>query len=565
VLHHLLEYAESRDLKVDPAFSKKKVTWIIACDKNGKFTGVVSLDKKEYLCPAMTTAELTKGGKTRSHFLVTTLDQLALYKVDEEKREKVEKKHLYYCDTLDDASVDAPYLAEAAKMLRDPKQIKAICDDLAQTKAKPTDKAVVRVGKKNPLERDDWKNWWLKQKAALSPPVSSCNMIDVLTGEKVIPVKSHAAKISGLSSVGGLGTGDTLVSFDKSAFQSYDLEGSLNAAMSQETVNTYTAALNDLLANNSERVGGVKLIYWFKESVSEEEDVLSWLTDPPEREGVDARAHMQDMLVSVKEGKRPDLKGNRYYMFTLSGASGRVMVRRWVEGSYEVLVGNVNKWFDDFSITSPDGMRVKSTFRLYAILRSLVRTDKQFPKLPPSIANKLWCAAIEDQPISYRVLSLALERIRSCTARGDDVPAALMGLLKAYLIRKGEDELESTINVNHSSPAYHCGRLLAILSRLQYAALGNVGANVTKKFYKLASRMPSMAIGRILANAKNHLNKLDGGLENWYEALITDVVVKIGDTIPKTLTQEGQSLFGLGYYQQIAEMRRKKGETDDQE
>jgi CRISPR-associated protein Csd1 len=62
----------------------------------------------------------------------------------------------------------------------------------------------------------------------------------------------------------------------------------------------------------------------------------------------------------------------------------------------------------------------------------------------------------------------------------------------------------------------------------------------------------------LIANAKNHLNKLEGGLASWYEDRIAEVMTAIGDQAPATLTLEKQSLFALGYYQQLAEMKKKK-------
>jgi CRISPR-associated protein Csd1 len=66
-------------------------------------------------------------------------------------------------------------------------------------------------------------------------------------------------------------------------------------------------------------------------------------------------------------------------------------------------------------------------------------------------------------------------------------------------------------------------------------------------------------IGRLVANAKNHLNKLEPGLAWWYEGEIAGVMGRIGDRPPRTLDLERQSLFALGYYQQLASSRAGKG------
>ena len=66
-----------------------------------------------------------------------------------------------------------------------------------------------------------------------------------------------------------------------------------------------------------------------------------------------------------------------------------------------------------------------------------------------------------------------------------------------------------------------------------------------------------------MSNAKNHLSKLDGGLQYWYENQLAEVMAQIDGSIPKTLDLEKQSLFALGYYQQIAQLNAGKDKTID--
>ena len=115
------------------------------------------------------------------------------------------------------------------------------------------------------------------------------------------------------------------------------------------------------------------------------------------------------------------------------------------------------------------------------------------------------------------------------------------------------------LNEDHQEPAYHCGRLLAVLAGLQRSALGDVGAGVVQRYYTAMSQAPALMIGRLVANAKNHLNKLEPGLAWWYESEIASVMARIGDRPPRTLDLERQSLFALGYYQQLAHSRAGKG------
>jgi len=125
------------------------------------------------------------------------------------------------------------------------------------------------------------------------------------------------------------------------------------------------------------------------------------------------------------------------------------------------------------------------------------------------------------------------------------------------------------LNPDHPEAAYHCGRLLAIFSNLQRAALGDVGAGVVQRYYAAASQTPGLILGRLASNARNHLGKLEGGLAYWYENQIAEVMERLGDAAPRILDLNGQGLFALGYYQQLAALRAGKktngnGQGDNQ-
>jgi CRISPR-associated protein Csd1 len=187
--------------------------------------------------------------------------------------------------------------------------------------------------------------------------------------------------------------------------------------------------------------------------------------------------------------------------------------------------------------------------------------------LPGPAATSLWRSAAFGQPIPAALMAQALARFRGSLFKDEPFNHARMGLIKAFFVRKsngGDIHMKPAINPAHPSPAYHCGRLLAVLASLQRAALGDVGAGVVQRFYAATSQTPGLIIGRLIANARNHLGKLDGGLSWWYEERIAEIMGQLGDGAPRTLNLEGQGLFALGYYQQIAALRAgNKGGTPD--
>jgi CRISPR-associated protein Csd1 len=80
-----------------------------------------------------------------------------------------------------------------------------------------------------------------------------------------------------------------------------------------------------------------------------------------------------------------------------------------------------------------------------------------------------------------------------------------------------------------------------------------VGAGIVQRYYAAASSTPALVLGRLVRTSQFHLNKLDPGLAHWFEDRIAGIWGRIKDNPPRTLNLEEQSLFAMGYYQQLAQ------------
>lgn len=400
----------------------------------------------------------------------------------------------------------------------------------------------------------------------------------LVTGECISPALTHPAKIKGLPGEGLIQSGDALISFDKQSSQSYGLEQSTNAAMSLETATAYAATLNLLIEKKSVKLGNSQTVYWFsgQDDVSEEDDVMSYFRDgSPEQTAGAAERRAHELLNAIRSGVRPDLAGSRFVALVLSGRTSRVMVRDVMQGSFEELAANNESWFRDLGIVRSDGKSQATDPKFSTLAASLVRNDGKksinevLKEVPSPWLQQLWRAAVTGGPIPSASLAQAVARARIDVIQDQPASHARMALMKAHLIRnKGDQDMQPYMNPDHPDPAYHCGRALALFARLQRAALGKVGANVVQRYYTAAAQTPGLILGRLSANAKNHLGKLNGGLAAWYEMQLSDILARIKDVVPRTLTLEEQSLFALGYYQQLAHFRAGKqglpeGEADD--
>jgi CRISPR-associated protein Csd1 len=562
----------------EPGIARKTVKWAITCTGEGLYTGVVQLGEGKGRpfdrCPHLSQPELVGGAEPRAHFLAEGLPTVALFfddKTKDEDRERVAEKHTWFVRLLRDSATAAPYLDAAARLLSDDDALVRIQADLKQARAKPTELAIVRVDGINPLERDDWHVWWRAFRAGLTPPRPDGTrhpMRCVVTGQCVEPAATHP-KVKGLAGVGGLGMGDVLAGFDKAAFQSYGVEQSANAAMSEATATAYAETLNCLIAEKGIKLGNTLSVYWFtgQDTPPAKDDVMAWYTQPPEQTAGAAERRARDLLTAIRTGQRPDLAGSRFISLLLSGAAGRVMVREVMQGSFEELAAHTEAWFNHLAIVAREGKGLARDPKFAALAGSLVRNDGKkslnevLKEVPSPWLQQLWRAAITGGLIPAAALAQAVGRTRIDVIADKPASHARMALIKAYLIRnQGDRHMQPYLNPEHPKAAYHCGRALALFARLQRAALGDVGAGVVQRYYTAAAQTPGLILGRLASNAKNHLNKLDTKLAAWYEGQLADILGRIRDTVPRTLSLEEQSLFALGYYQQIAHFRAgKKG------
>ena len=75
------------------------------------------------------------------------------------------------------------------------------------------------------------------------------------------------------------------------------------------------------------------------------------------------------------------------------------------------------------------------------------------------------------------------------------------------------------LDPSNSSPAYQCGRLLAVLEDIQRAAIPGAKATIVDRFFGTASSAPASVFGRLMRGAQPHLSKLERDNPNAYRAL----------------------------------------------
>ncbi len=567
MLNRLNDYTRAHIHESEPGFTVRDIRWRIELTKDGGLAGILPMGDENggaerWGCPEM--HDMQSGGK--AHFLIDNLKTALLLKAAASDK----LRHDFYLARIREAATESPQLNALAAFLDDDSALESLRQTLLAPphRAKPTDNLEWRIDNCDPLKDPVVVDWWRHWRVC-GRENDGDKMLCFASGEVAIPAVTHP-KVMGLP--GGQSSGDALIGFDKVAFTSLGLKKSANAAVADHAARSYVDALNHLKRHHSKRLGESVVLHWFKGTVEKDEDVLDWLHDPPEVAAASAAIAARQLFNAIQAGQRPNLADNEFYALTISGMSGRVMVRDWMENRFDVLVDHVGSWFADMEIVSADGKGNARDPKFFEICLALIRNDRSksisanLEQLPaPSIAT-LWKAAVQGLSIPQPLMVQALVRFRA-DLMDKDQPAfnhARMGLIKAYFVRLkpgGDTTMTPTYNPNHPAPAYHCGGLLAVLANLQRAALGDVGAGVVQRFYASASQTPGLVLGRLSANARNHLAKLEPGLAWWYEERIAEIMCKLGDAAPRILDLEGQGQFALGYYQKLAELRPDKKTT----
>jgi len=611
MLQVLIDYAKREGLTTQPGLKAKTVRWLLVFSLQGDFLGVQDLaggnprsKGREFpACPDLRQPEMVAAGSGCRPFLVDGLDVVALLSKDGQVDDKLAAKHRYFVDLLRQAASCLAAFGPVAEALEQPSALEAIRLKLIEGRAKPVELATVAfsdgAGVTIPVETDSWHDWWqtfrqnLTQGKAKAGPGrkgkpkadDDSRMVCLLSGEPIDPLPTHN-KIEGLSDVGGLAMGDALTSFDKDAFASFGLEQGANAAMSEEMVKAYTAALNHAIRNRGHRLAGVKVVYWYSRPVAAEDDPLRELLEgfglpaaddleaangltsqavvaADRREQIQAEGCAHRLLTAIRSGEMPKIPADaRYWVLTLSANHGRVVIRDWMEGAFQELLEAVDAWFEDLAIISRDGSRIIPSQKFAAVLAAPLR-DLKDAQAPMTAA--LWRCALRRTPIPHQFMTQTLHRVRIDFVTGESPRHARLALLKAYCNReKRIPNMSPELNAYETNPAYLCGRIMALLARIQQAALGDVGAGVVQRYYAAASATPALVLGRLVRTAQvGHLPKIDNpGLQRWFEGQLAEVWAKLQTVPPTVLSLEEQTLFAMGYYHQTAQRwQRAQGDT----
>lgn len=654
LLKALHDFAHERKLLDDLAFSPKAVRWIIEIDATGKFLGVVSTHTddnkrgKEFLCPQTTRA---KNGAGVAEFLadgltaVFGLDLTPEADMPEKTRKSRDANNLAKRTNFwrqmrrSMRDLESPHrlaILRFWKLSRPSGQPPDFLRWGLSSTPKPNEKNgwwltvaggleaklgpecfTFRVKQELLLESEELKAWWRSSHAdelATLKDQSAMGVCLVTSAENVSLALTHRPLISGVPNTGSFGA--PIVSFDKSAFTSYGLEQSLNAPTSDDAARAYATGLNWMLdrRDHSLRVGATCIVFWAKKTI-QASSLFARFLDQPQPKAV------RTLITSPSKGFLDNewVKDDEFYVVTLTGNAGRIVVKRWAQQPLDAAVQNLKKWFKDLDLEVPPrpepktkGGKPKAEVKefnplsIYWLSCATVREAKDLKAETPA---SLYAAALEGTAPPISLIKPLLDQLQSKILKDENYRViwdqSRFALLKLILNRHYRSrneltmQLESKLTIDTPDPAYNCGRLLSVFDNLQRTAhraeaggASKLNTTLAERYFGAAASNPNGAFSLMWRLHMHHLKKIrqKGEPGQKTAAAFQRSIMEIcryftasskdgSPQFPRVFTLVQQGRFALGYYQQEAEraerirlwMERKKAEgklppdSDEQE
>lgn len=286
--------------------------------------------------------------------------------------------------------------------------------------------------------------------------------------------------------------------------------------------------------------------------------------DQPQEAPRPMLSQLEKFLDLPWEPKEANLRLDDYgfCLAILSPNVGRIAVREWISVSLADLKERLRRFLEATRIVSPWGDEPRPLS-----IRTLVQACEG---ASPNVTRGLLRTAYLGYDPPHELLEAALRRFRLPNVLQDRQNTwrvqALAAAIKLQLFygkeeAKGMEQLDS----QRKRQAYLCGRLLAILEEAQQRASGfSLNKTIVDRFYGAASTTPAAIFGGLLRLATTaHLPEVGRELNELVEDALTQLDEAGG--FPKTLTQEEQAEFALGFYHQRADFRAKRSKGSRQE
>lgn len=365
-------------------------------------------------------------------------------------------------------------------------------------------------------------------------------------------------------------------------YDSYGKEQAFNSPITREAEFAFTTALNALCKNDSKnnvKIGNRSFIYWCSKrdqtAIDAENSLYAFLdlkmdsaTNNPNK-GLEK---VHKVFNSIWSGEIKTVLDDRFYMLCMYKPSdGRNSVVSWSEMPLRDLAHNIICHMTDMEIIDYRKEEYQRPYcGAYNILKSIA-INSDLANDPSSLAEGIIASIINNTQYPFSLYTAALSRIRANlsispeqakTASIDQrhLNITRMAILKAYINRNNTTQIKHNIMLNkdNTNPGYLCGRLAAVLEKIQSDA--SCGDSIRTRYMGAASATPSAVFPSMLSVSIHHSEKIEkDSIRIFYEKLKAEIISKLPATgFPTHLNLIDQGCFFIGYYHQRADLYTAK-------
>lgn len=345
----------------------------------------------------------------------------------------------------------------------------------------------------------------------------------------------------------------SLVSFkDGKGYDSYGHAQGINAPVSKEAEFAYSTALNHMLERNSRNkfhIGSRTFVFWASnddEAGRKTEETIFDMFGFSDADEDDPNAKIEQVrkvFKAIYSGELNTSLDDKFYILGLAPNSARIAVIYWAEIPLKEFAERITQHFDDMEITGAN--------KPYMALRSIlgaVTLDGKVSDVTPNLPDALVKSIFQGLPYPQTLFASCIRRIRA----EQSIYTTRAAIIKAYLNRLNninEQNIKVMLDKNNTNPGYLCGRLFAVLDKIQEDA--NNQHTIRERYLNSASATPSAVFATILNLSSHHSEKLNEGRNVFFEKLKQEIIDKIdADGFPAHLDLQDQGRFFVGYYHQ---------------
>lgn len=427
---------------------------------------------------------------------------------------------------------------------------------------------------------------WQKANAKQKDNIGQCLVTGALD-----EIQNTHPTIKGVQ--GAQSSGAALVSFNASAFCSYNKEHNQNAPVGKYAAFAYTTALNHLLKDrkNVHRIGDAAVVCWAENADKQYEDFAADLFfgdgdgDQSDEQWLSALQASVELLAKGLPCRELDLDPERkFYILGISPNAARLAVRFFYCDSFGNIVKNIKAHYDRLEIVRPS----YDKFPILPLWKLLSATNRTIKKKNDNGTNAERSDSEDSDKSKDKTQNSAMAgAVARAVFSGGRYPASLLectflrikaernitreraAIIKAYYLRNPNEKcpkevLTVSLNENSKNIPYTLGRLFSVYEEIQKEANlrnpGNPGINTTIKdrYFGSAAAMPA-TVFPILSNlAQKHLRKLSDKQRIYLDKKVMTLKSVLGEQYPAHMSLPEQGSFDLGYYHQTQARYTKK-------